>query len=152
DSVTVDPHKLGYLPFGAGAFVCRDHRAMALLAEPADYVFREGHSDDYAAQYRQLGQFIPEGSKSGAIAAAVYVAHRVLPLDHAHFGLMPRHTVLAAETFQARAQRFAREMAGTVHAMVPFPLDSNLVCLALNPHGNRDLARANRFVHALHDQ
>ena len=30
DSVTVDPHKLGYLPFGAGAFICRDHRAMAL--------------------------------------------------------------------------------------------------------------------------
>src|SRR3546814_85892 len=33
DSVTVDPHKLGYLPYGAGAFVCRDHRAMPLLSE-----------------------------------------------------------------------------------------------------------------------
>src|SRR3546814_9804136 len=30
DSATVDPHKLGYLPYGSGAFVCRDHRAMAL--------------------------------------------------------------------------------------------------------------------------
>ncbi|MEO8987631.1 MAG: pyridoxal-dependent decarboxylase, partial [Rhodanobacter sp.] len=39
DSVTVDPHKLGYLPYGSGAFICRDHRAMALLAERADYVF-----------------------------------------------------------------------------------------------------------------
>src|SRR5690606_11856806 len=37
DSATIDPHKLGYLPFGAGAFVCRDHRATALLAERADY-------------------------------------------------------------------------------------------------------------------
>ena len=41
DSITVDPHKLGYLPYGAGAFVCRDHRAMALLAEDADYVFHD---------------------------------------------------------------------------------------------------------------
>jgi glutamate/tyrosine decarboxylase-like PLP-dependent enzyme len=36
DSITVDPHKLGYLPYGTGAFVCRDHRAVSLLAEDAD--------------------------------------------------------------------------------------------------------------------
>src|SRR5690606_21131316 len=52
DSVTVDPHKLGYLPYGAGAFICRDHRATALLAESADYVFhedaaRDGRSEEY---------------------------------------------------------------------------------------------------------
>ena len=32
DSVTVDPHKLGYLPYGAGAFICRDHRAMNFVS------------------------------------------------------------------------------------------------------------------------
>ncbi len=152
DSVTVDPHKLGYLPYGAGAFICRDQRAMTLLAESADYVFQEPQVDDYMSRYRQLGQFIPEGSKSGAIAAAVYVTHRVLPLDHAHFGLLPRQTIRAAESFQARAQRFARDMAGVLHASVPFAPDSNLVCLALNPAGNRDLAQANAFVRRLHDQ
>ncbi len=152
DTVTVDPHKLGYLPYGAGAFVCRDQRAMPLLAESADYVFGNGDAGDYAARYRQLGQLVPEGSKSGAMAAAVYVTHRVLPLDHAGFGLLPRQTVRAAEAFQARAQLFAQEMAGTVAALVPFPPDSNLVCLALNPHGNRQLARANAFVRRLHDE
>ena len=151
DSVTVDPHKLGYLPFGAGAFICRDHRAMPLLSEQADYVFGGRGAGDYATRYGQLGQYIPEGSKSGAIAAAVYVSHRVLPLDHANFGLMPRYTVLATEAFQAAAQRFAREMTGMAHAILPFAPDSNLVCLALNPNGNRDLAAANAFVQRLHD-
>ena len=151
DSVTVDPHKLGYLPYGTGAFVCRDHRAVALLSEQADYVFREGGPDDYLTRYRQLGQFVPEGSKSGAAAAAVYVAHRVLPLDHAHFGLMPRQTVMAAEAFLARAQRFAQDMAPALSACVPFHPDSNLVCLALNPAGNRDIAEANAFVRDLYD-
>lgn len=151
DSVTVDPHKLGYLPYGAGAFICRDHRAMALLAEQADYVFNETIADDYMDRYRQLGQFIPEGSKSGAMAAAVYVSHRVLPLDHAHFGLLPQQTVRAAEAFRDRARRFALDMAGILRATVPFAPDSNLVCLALNPAGNRDLARANAFVRRLHD-
>jgi glutamate/tyrosine decarboxylase-like PLP-dependent enzyme len=152
DSITVDPHKLGYLPYGAGAFVCRDHRAMALLAEAADYVFHTPSTEGYLARYRHLGQFIPEGSKAGAAAAAVYVTHKVLPLDHAHFGLLPRQTVLAAEAFHARAEAFAVAMADVARATVPFAPDSNLVCLALNPAGNTDVARANAFVRALHDE
>lgn len=151
DSITVDPHKLGYLPYGAGAFVCRDHRAMALLAEQADYVFDGEGASGYMERYRRLGQYIPEGSKSGAAAAAVYVTHRVLPLDHANFGRLPAQTVRAAEAFHARAQRFASELGNIVHACVPFAPDSNLVCVALNPAGNRDVARANAFVRALHD-
>ena len=151
DSATVDPHKLGYLPYGSGAFVCRDHRAMPLLAERADYVFHGKAPADYLTRYRSLGQYVPEGSKSGAAAAAVYVTHKVLPLDHAHFGRLPAHTVRAAEAFHARAQLFALEQADVVHALVPFAPDSNLVCLALNPCGNRDVAAANAFVRALHD-
>lgn len=152
DSVTVDPHKLGYLPYGAGAFVCRDQRAMPLLAEQADYVFDGDAAPGYMARYRRLGQFIPEGSKSGAAAAAVYVMHKVLPLDHLHFGRLPAQTVLAAEAFAARAARFAGELADAVHACVPFAPDSNLVCLALNPAGNHDVAAASAFVRRVHDE
>lgn len=150
DSVTVDPHKLGYLPFGSGAFVCRDHRAMALLAERADYVFHGDAAPDYMARCRGLGQFVPEGSKSGAAAAGVYVTHKVLPLDHRHFGRLPRATIRAAEAFHERALRFADEQAGRLEVRVPFEPDSNLVCLAMNPHGNRALAHANTFMRHLH--
>jgi glutamate/tyrosine decarboxylase-like PLP-dependent enzyme len=152
DSVTVDPHKLGYLPYGAGAFVCRDHRAMPLLVEEAEYVFAPHRPEGYLQRYRSLGQYILEGSKSGAAAAAVYVTHQVLPLDHAHFGQLSRQTILAAEAFHARAGRFALEIAALVHVQVPFVPDSNLVCLALNPVGNRSLAGANAFVQRLHDE
>jgi len=152
DSVTVDPHKLGYLPYGAGAFVCRDHRALALLAEEADYVFHGHGADDYRARCRRLGQYIVEGSKPGAMAAAVYVTHKVLPLDHAHFGRLPRQTLLAAEAFAAAAQRFAADIADVATALVPFAPDSNLVCLALNPRGNRDVARMNAFVRRLNEE
>jgi glutamate/tyrosine decarboxylase-like PLP-dependent enzyme len=152
DSITVDPHKLGYLPYGAGAFICRDHRAMALLAEEADYVFHGATPQDYLARYRSLGQYIPEGSKSGSMAAAVYVTHQVLPLDHRHFGQLPRQTIVNTEAFHARAQRFATEVAAHARVLVPFAPDSNLVCLALNPAGNRSLAQMNAFVRALHDE
>ncbi len=152
DSITVDPHKLGYLPYGAGAFVCRDHRATALLAEQADYVFDGEAADGYMARYRRLGQFIPEGSRSGAAAAAVYVMHKVLPLDHLNFGQLPRQTILAAEAFAARAKVFASDISDVARACVPFGPDSNLVCLAINPSGNRDPAAASAFVRQLHEE
>lgn len=152
DSVTVDPHKLGYLPYGAGAFICRDNRAMPLLSEEADYVFNGPSAEDYMTRFRQLGQFIPEGSKAGASAAAVYVMHQVLPLDHASFGQLPRQTVAAAEAFRRRAARAANELADVARLCVPFAPDSNLVCMAVNIAGNRDVERANRFVRALHDE
>ncbi|MFC4527158.1 pyridoxal phosphate-dependent decarboxylase family protein [Dyella halodurans] len=149
DSATVDPHKLGYLPYGAGAFICRDHRAMALLAERADYVFQAGTPADYMTRYRNIGQFTPEGSKAGAVAAAAYVTHQVLPLHHAQFGRLPRATIRAAEEFYARARRFAIDVADVVAVLVPFVPDSNLVCLALNPVGNRDVRAANVFMSTL---
>ncbi|WP_146908710.1 pyridoxal phosphate-dependent decarboxylase family protein [Arenimonas daejeonensis] len=152
DSITVDPHKLGYIPYGAGAFVCRDQRAMALLAEDADYVFNTSTEDDYFQRFRQLGRYIPEGSKPGAAAAAVYVTHRVLPLDHENFGALPRESILATEAFRTAATRFAARVEGSLYCRIPFEPDSNLVCLALNPVGNRDVATMNRFVRALHEE
>ncbi len=151
DSVTVDPHKLGYIPYGAGAFICRDQRGMELLAEEADYVFSVNENDDYFKRYRQLGRYIPEGSKSGAIAAAVYVTHSVMTLDHKHFGKLPRESVLAAEVFRQAIEDFSRRVSHRLTCYVPFEPDTNLVCLALNPVGNCDITTMNQFVRRLHD-
>tara|TARA_R110002020_G_scaffold27170_41_gene87611 strand:- start:8107 stop:10032 length:1926 start_codon:yes stop_codon:yes gene_type:complete len=150
DSITVDPHKLGYIPYGAGAFLCRDQRAMQLLAEDADYVFSTEETPDYFQRFRQLGRYIPEGSKPGAAAAAVYVTHQVLPLDHENFGALPRESIVATEAFRTAATRFAARLEGRLVCKLPFEPDSNLICLALNPAGNTDVATMNRFLRALH--
>lgn len=161
DSVTVDPHKLGHLAYGAGAFLCRDQRAMELLAESADYVFHpavtatgEGAAVDAAGAYRRrhrgLGRVIIEGSKPGAMAAAVCVTHRVLPLHAEGFGRLTATTLRSTEALVAALPALAARLAGRAHLLLPFPADSNLVCLALNPCGNRSLAAANRFVERLY--
>ena len=152
DSVTIDPHKLGYLAFGVGAFVCRDQRAVGLLDESADYVFKADAGDDFFHRHRALGRYIPEGSKAGANAAAVYVTHQVLPLDHAHFGLLQRQTIRSAEAFLQALASFATAQSARVRVSVPFAPDSNLVCMALNPVGNRDVGAMNRYVRGLYDQ
>lgn len=152
DSVTVDPHKLGFIAYGAGAFIARDRRAMPLLMEGADYVFDGDDGDEDGRGDDQPGRYAIEGSKPGATAAAVYVSHRVLPLDHRNFGSILSQGVHAAQRFHAAAAAFAARSNGLVRACVPFEPDSNLVTLAMNPAGNRDLAAANRFMRALHQR
>ena len=152
DSITIDPHKLGYVPYGAGAFICRDHRPTSLLATEADYVFTQAPHAEYLSRYRQLGRYIIEGSKPGAMAASVYVTHRVLPLDHTQFGRLPAQTLLSTELFVERAKRFFAECAHAIHGCVPFAPDSNIVCFALNPVDNSSIGGANDFVRRLQDE
>ena len=146
DSVTVDPHKLGYLPFGVGAFVARNREITALLGESASYVFNEdGDNENTDRQLRDLGKYILEGSKPGSMAAAVHVTHQVFPLDHTSFGKLTEVTIRSTEYLQARLQETAERLAGRVRLVVPFEPDTNLLCIALNPEGNRDARIMNRF-------
>ncbi|MDP2269241.1 MAG: pyridoxal-dependent decarboxylase [Archangium sp.] len=144
DSVTVDPHKLGFVPFGAGAFLARDRRVFDLVQQEASYVF--GASASPEDRYRKPGRFSLEGSRPGAAAAACYVNHRVLPLDAAHFGRLMARSVRACEALYDRLPSLTAELAPQVRVCVPFEPDCNLVCLAFNPKGNRSLAAANAFT------
>ncbi len=150
DSITIDPHKLGYIPYGAGAFICRDNRAIGLLCEKADYVFTAAGKDDYLQRYRQLGAYSFEGSRSGASVAAVYVTHKVLPLDYGHFGRLINASVQHAESFRAAINQFTGRHATSLRVHVPFEPDSNLVCFAINRAGNRDIAEMNRSMYSLY--
>ena len=149
DSITIDPHKLGYVPYAAGAFLCRNRDVVDFLTQRAAYVFDLGDSDEPVApgdKLRNLGQYILEGSKSGAAAAAVYVTHRVLPLDSEGFGRLLSRTVHTSEDFFDQAQKAAERLGDRVRIVVPFEPDTNVICLGLNPAGNRDLAHMNRFA------
>ena len=147
DSVTVDPHKLGYLPYGAGAFICRDHRAMALLAERADYVFHGNAPADYLARYRSLGQFVPEGSKSGAAAAAVYVTHKVLPLDERGYGYLIERTMVGARRMHAALE--AADFGEMRIVLLPSP-DINIVCYVMCHPSLSTLAAVNAFNESIY--
>ncbi len=142
DSITIDPHKLGYLPFGTGGFVVRNNEIVKLLSVNADYVFEQQEESDF----NQIGQYILEGSKPGANAAAVYVAHAVLPLDNMNFGRIIRQTVRSAEYFFDQLEQLQKQLHGKVHLIVPIEPDSNLVTIALNPFGNKSLELMNEFV------
>jgi glutamate/tyrosine decarboxylase-like PLP-dependent enzyme len=150
DSITVDPHKLGFVPFGAGAFLAKDRRVFDLVLQDASYVFTSKDESE-AAHYRKVGRFSLEGSKPGAAAAACYVNHRVLPLDGAGFGRLIARSVHTCERLFDKLTALAPVIAAHAKLCVPFEPDCNLVCLSLNPAGNRSLATANAYGRKLYE-
>ena len=152
DSVTIDPHKLGFLPYAAGAFVAQNREVVDFVTQQAAYVFDLGDVEGEVPReqkLRNLGQYILEGSKPGAAAASVAVAHEVLPLHCEGLGRILRQTIRACEYFYTSAREVAERLEDRVRLVVPFEPDSNLICLALNRNDNRSLARMNRFARSV---
>lgn len=99
DSVTVDPHKLGYVPYPAGAILLRDRRARALVSQDPPYL---AHADGEDEGF--LGRWILEGSKPGAAAAAVWLSHRVIGLDVEGYGHLIAEASAGARALHAALQ------------------------------------------------
>lgn len=144
DSVTVDPHKLGYVPFGVGALLLRDGRCRQFVSQEAPYVF-----DAATRGPDEPGRYALEGSRPGAMAAAVYTAHHVLPLHAEAFGKLPAASICANEQLYSALTVLNDELDGVARIVVPYEPDTNLVCIAVNPAGSRSLRALNAFTAAL---
>jgi tyrosine decarboxylase len=103
DSVVVDPHKLGYIPYPSGAVVFRDGRTRLLTAQTASYIGAGGAGgpDPLLAAprdtFKSVGEYVLEGSKPGACATAAWLAHNAIPLTQEGHGQIIRETLLATQ-------------------------------------------------------
>jgi glutamate/tyrosine decarboxylase-like PLP-dependent enzyme len=143
DSITIDPHKLGYSPYPAGAIVFRDQRIREFLTVDAPYVF---HEED--EPHATIGKYIVEGSKPGAAAAAVWINHRVLPLDTTGYGALISNTISCA-----RMLRDALASHRSPEGMRLIPLnepDLNLVTFIAMPPTVSSHEELNRFNEELY--
>ena len=147
--MTVDPHKLGYVPYAAGGIVMKDRRALDLISYFAAYTF-EGEGVEPAL----LGSFIMEGSRPGASAASVWMAHKVLPLSIEGYGKLLAHSVDGAQRLY---QSFQEEGDFEAHGRkfkvkcVTQP-DLNVVNFVFNEIGNKDLEKTNKLNRFLYEQ
>ncbi|MNR75594.1 L-2,4-diaminobutyrate decarboxylase [compost metagenome] len=138
DSITIDPHKLGYSPYPAGALVFRDQRIREFLTVDAPYVF---HEED--EPHATIGKYIVEGSKPGAAAAAVWINHRVLPLDTTGYGALISNTISCARMLRdALASHRSPEGIRLIPLNEP---DLNLVTFIALPPDVGTHADLNRF-------
>jgi glutamate/tyrosine decarboxylase-like PLP-dependent enzyme len=71
DSITIDPHKSGYVPYPAGGLCYRNSAMRNLVSFTAPVVYHGGVDPT-------VGVYGVEGSKPGAAASAVYFSHKVI--------------------------------------------------------------------------
>ncbi len=154
DSIVVDPHKLGYIPYPAGA-VCFKHASVKLLArQDAPYLDAPCENGSQTDLLDSIGVSILEGSKPGAAAAAVWLSHTLIPLDNAGHGRLLKETIRNACELHALLKIIpARKSACVVRAAFPCATSSNIVCFAFRPleHG-ASLASINALNRAVHAQ
>ena len=91
DTITIDPHKSGYLPYPAGALCYRDTRMIYLVAHKAPVVDHGGAPS--------VGVYGIEGSKPGAAAAGVALSHTTIPLNEAGYGMLLGRCIFNAKRF-----------------------------------------------------
>lgn len=91
DSVIIDPHKQGYIPYGSCVLAFKHKKYLAVLSKEAAYVFE--HDEENPS----LGVSSIEGSRPGAAAAAVYAANKMLPLNQQGYGKLLVNTINSAQ-------------------------------------------------------
>ena len=123
DSVSIDPHKMGYVPYSAGAILVRDGRTRHLVASDPPYL--SPPPGQTLPIERFLGRYTLEGSKPGAAAAAVWLSHKVLPLTETGYGFLVQHTMAGARRLHTGLR--AADVAPFRLVVLPVP-DINIVC------------------------
>ncbi|MCX8473157.1 MAG: pyridoxal-dependent decarboxylase [Sediminibacterium sp.] len=150
DSITIDPHKMGYIPYPAGMISFKN-----MLVTEHVYVKAQIITDDKPGikNHKQIlplnefGSFIIEGSKPGAAAAACWLSHKTIPLNSFGHGKLIRSSLINTQKlykiFLIHRQTFFsvdKHLHGEKNKPIqPFcfcPLnvpDSQLVCFIAKP-------------------
>lgn len=98
DSVTIDPHKMGYIPYPAGSLTYRNDKIINLLSFTAPYI-SSGTEEGNGINTRNIGECGLEGSKAGAAAASVYLSHMVIRPDKRGYGKIINQSMLNSKIF-----------------------------------------------------
>lgn len=152
DSITVDPHKLGYVPYPCGAVCYRTNLIKPLLRQDAPYISEEVEGPDRERKASSIGPFILEGSKPGAAAAALWLHHKLIPLRSDGLGIVIRQGVRSAAELYTLLTRW-HEWTGDdqVRAVCLSPPQSNIVCFAFRPTFDTPLRSLNALNRAVYD-
>lgn len=103
DSVTLDPHKLGYVPFACGAFLVADEKRYRVSAFDAKYIQSPNANVD-----RWMKTL--EGSRSAAGATATWMTAKTIGLNQQGYGKILARTILARNNIKRAIQENCPEL------------------------------------------
>ena len=120
NSLTVDPHKLGYVPYACGAFLVKDKRENQIPTQQTPYIdFDENDS----------GHFTLEGSRSASGATATWLTAKTIGLNADGYGRILRRTIESGRLLRQELERNIPD----VH--IPTSADTNILCFCVGRSG-----------------
>jgi glutamate/tyrosine decarboxylase-like PLP-dependent enzyme len=143
DSVVLDPHKLGFVPYPGGAVLYRDYPVRDAIAFDAPYLT----GGEEAGVGGFLGRWTLEGSRPGAAAVSGYLTQTVIPLTP------DGHGVLAANALKAHRELYDALSAHSGTGGIRFVSFNGLpdtlgTCFLVIPyHFDGDLGALNALTH-----
>ncbi len=123
DSITIDPHKLGYVPYSSGAFLTRDKADYHVRAFDAPYLQYNSKKD--------RGPFTIEGSRSAAGAVATWMSGQTLPFNEEGWGRVIERTIRMRTQLQQALRASGLPVLLTPHAQ------SNVLTFAIGKAGDK---------------
>lgn len=126
-SVTLDPHKLGYVPFSSGTFLCKNKSDYAVFATHAPYI-------DIKIEDKWM--YTLEGSRSASGAVATWMTAKVVGLDSEGLGKIISRTIHQKLKIQ---HALSEKLSGVYF----YPkLDTNILCFVI-ANKNEKLSQIN---------
>ncbi|WP_347313424.1 pyridoxal phosphate-dependent decarboxylase family protein [Defluviimonas sp. SAOS-178_SWC] len=101
DTITVDPHKSGYVPYPAGALCYRNRDMIFQIALTSPVVFHDGEAPT-------VGVYGIEGSKPGAAAVGVMLSHITVPPNKLGYGRLLGRCVFNSKRYYAALTTLAK--------------------------------------------
>lgn len=132
DSVTVDPHKMGYVPYSSGVFLCANKRNYPHHRVDAPYIDFDHDLDP--------GLQTIEGSRAATGATATWLTGQSIGFDKNGYGRILDRTIAAKQLMEQKLKAaFGQEI------LIPEGLDLNIVCFAFR--SGSLLSETNKISH-----
>ena len=117
NSLTVDPHKLGYVPYSSGAFLCREQREYYSNSVKAPYINFD-HMHDKGPQTL-------EGSRSAGGAVSTWLTSKSIGFNPEGYGTLLEKTIEARIHLEQKL-----ENASPIIRVAPYS-ETNIACFCL---------------------
>jgi len=123
-SITLDPHKLGYVPYASGTFLVRDRRDYFFSTfDHAPYIDFDSNID--------RGPYTIEGSRSAAGAVASWMTANTMGLHSKGYGLLLERTIRIRKSLETKLR----------HANLSIQFapgcETNIMCFSCAKRGER---------------
>ena len=176
DSITIDPHKMGYQVYPCGAIAFRNDRIRHFIQQEAAYVTlarteglvhrpirvataRRAKLEGRGSATQAFASFTLEGSRPSGPACSLWLASQAMPFDRDNHGSIVRSSTLAArylyeliDKWQWIKSMLEEDIAYRLVLFSRKPPDTNIVIFGVRPVTHRDIDDYNSVTRSVYDE